>query len=241
MSEVLLLVHVHAGEKVWNCWKIKICVKLATFWRSKVRSECNHSFSVRRRFKWCRTNCNRLLSSRFSTLHLFNWFRRFSRCLCFRILDLRADSRFDIMRRRFRSSIAVEEADTCWFGSDLSSEPELEETGLGEKRAWESSSWSHGVKPAEKVEKGSEGGRESMGAEWRGFSETRGGGAEEGEREEMRCRGMLFMLQNVGVNLVIWGVSGGVCVCCTLHGFWVIYHYGCGASLGSGRDVWLPL
>jgi len=174
MSEVL---HVHAGEMgCWNCWKIKIWVKLATFWWRWVRWDRSHSFSVRRRLQWCRTNCNRLFSSRFSTLHLLNWFRRFSRCLCFLMRDLRADSRFDIMRRSFRSSITDTTGGSGSAGSASSlSEPELEVTGLGERRWWESSS--QGEKSAGKAEnrfprRGSEGGwvvSMITAAEWRGF------------------------------------------------------------------------
>uniref|UniRef100_A0A7C9CMG3 Uncharacterized protein n=1 Tax=Opuntia streptacantha TaxID=393608 RepID=A0A7C9CMG3_OPUST len=50
-------------------------------------------------------NRNRFTHSRFCVFSRFTWFLRFSRCLCFLILDRLADSRFDIIRFLFRSSI----------------------------------------------------------------------------------------------------------------------------------------
>lgn len=138
---------------------------LNSFWRSWVRSDRSQSFSVLTWLYWCSRNCNRVFSSRFSTLNRFNWFRNFSRCLCLRIRDLRADSRFDIIRLRFRSSIMdptrFESSEAgfslsswVWFGS---SEPVLEVTVLGlVGSANQKPGQSHGVKPPSKVENGFE-------------------------------------------------------------------------------------
>lgn len=147
----------HAEENACNCWKSKSWFMLASFWRSRARSDRSHSFSVRKRLPWWRRNCNPLFSSRFSTLNRFTWFRKFSRCLCLRTRDLRADSRFDIIRLRFRSSMmdatrfdsSEASFSSAWvrFGS---SEPELEVTWLGsglvglKPKEW---SPSQGVKP----------------------------------------------------------------------------------------------
>ena len=77
--------------------------------------------------------------------------------------DLRADSRFDSIRLRFRSSITdtsrFESSEPgfssagVWLGS---SEPELEVTGLGlvGLRANKKSGQSHGVKPPSNPAKG---------------------------------------------------------------------------------------
>lgn len=126
---------------------------LESFWQRMVRSDRSQSFSVRRLLQWYRRNCNPLFSSRFSILNRFTWFRKFSRCLCLRMRDLRADSRFDIIRLRFRSSITRFGSSGAGFSSARvrfgSSEPELEVTGMGlvGLKADKKSGQSHGVKP----------------------------------------------------------------------------------------------
>ncbi|KAM7262738.1 hypothetical protein ACFE04_000421 [Oxalis oulophora] len=80
-------------------------------------SDWSRSLSVRTRWLWYKTNLNRFANSRFSTLSRFTWFLWFSKCLCLRMRDLLADSRFDIIRLRFRSLV------TGWTGT---SEPEFE-------------------------------------------------------------------------------------------------------------------
>lgn len=138
---------------------------LNSFWRSKVRSDRSQPFSVLTWLQWCSRNCNRVFISRFSTLNRFNWFRKLSRCLCLRIRDLRADSRFDIIRLRFRSSIMdptrFESSEAgfsfsswVWLGS---SEPVLEVTVLGLVGSGnKNSGHSHGVKPQSKAKNGFE-------------------------------------------------------------------------------------
>jgi len=54
------------------------------------------------------------------------------------------------------------------------------------------------------------GGEHDYGGRVTGFSETRGGGGEEGEREEKRCRAPLFIDHPMGANAVILRGSGGV-------------------------------
>jgi len=71
---------------------------------------------------------------------------------------------------------------------------------------------------------GREGGEHGCGGRVTGFFETRGGGGEEGEREEKRCRTPLFMDHLTGANAVILrGFRGSYVwsetVFCTLHGF----------------------
>lgn len=102
---MVIILHGHADENGCTCWKTKFWLMWCSFCRSTVRSDRSQSFSVRTRFNWCKRNCKPLFISRFSTLNRFTWFLNFSRCLCFRMRDLRADSRFDIIRLRFRSSI----------------------------------------------------------------------------------------------------------------------------------------
>ncbi|KAJ7952722.1 BZIP transcription factor [Quillaja saponaria] len=104
---------------------------------------------------------NRFDSSRFSILNRFIWILRFSKCFCLRIRDRLADSRFDIIRLRFRSSVTEfvrfgsSESDLVlawfWFSS---SEPELELTGFVCLKAEKISGHSHGGKPPSKAENG---------------------------------------------------------------------------------------
>lgn len=121
-----------------------------SFSRSIADSNRSRSFSLRTSWLWCVTKRSRFIISRFPTLSRFTWFLRFSRCFCFRMRDRLADSRFDIIRLRFRSSITEagwvgsSEPDG-WFGSSGqelelvlflfgwfgSSEPELEITDFG--------------------------------------------------------------------------------------------------------------
>lgn len=168
------LLHGHATENncswIWRASK-SWCISLI-FWRSICDSDLSRSFSVRTSWLWCATQRNPFNMSWFSILSRFTRFLRLSRCFCFLIRDRRADSRFDTIRLRFRSSITGRwlrtESGLSRFlfvttepdidRSELS-EPELENTGscngVGEKTepwSWWSrknvGSWSfHGVKP----------------------------------------------------------------------------------------------
>ncbi|GAU18444.1 hypothetical protein TSUD_231810 [Trifolium subterraneum] len=152
-----------------------------------VRSNRSHSFSVRRQLKWYSKNCNMLFNSRFSALKRFIWFRKFSRCLCFLILDLRADSRFDIILLRFRSSIFRFESFKTGF-SFGSPEPELE-VGLGlvglkgEKMLGKF----HDVKSSCNAVKSELEREESM-----VIAKVKSGERREGEREETLMKGLIF-------------------------------------------------
>ena len=112
-----------------------------------------------------------MVSSRFWILSWFNWFLRFSMCFCLRIRDRRADSRFDIIRLRLRSSAAEssrfgpsepefeckgfrfgpseQEFELTGFLFD-SSDPEFERTGSCDWKMEKSSWLSQGVKPPSK-------------------------------------------------------------------------------------------
>ncbi|KAF7136357.1 hypothetical protein RHSIM_Rhsim08G0090700 [Rhododendron simsii] len=92
-------------------------------------SDRNRSFSLLTRWPWCVTIRSRFSSSRFPILSRFTWFLRFSRCFFFRIRDRLADSRFEIIRLRFRSS----RINPVWFVSSEPglSEPEFEKKGFG--------------------------------------------------------------------------------------------------------------
>ncbi|KAK2426340.1 hypothetical protein P8452_41025 [Trifolium repens] len=152
-----------------------------------VRSNRSHSFSVRRRLKWYTRNCNVLFNSRFSALNRFNWFRKFSRCLCFLIRDLRADSRFDIILLRFRSSIFRFEP----FKTDFSfgsPEPELE-VGLGlvGLKGGKMLGKFHGVKSSSNTVKSELEREDSM-----VIAKVRNGERKEGEREETLMKGLIL-------------------------------------------------
>lgn len=122
IHSAVTILHGHAEE---NGWKTKLWLMFDSFWPNMVRSNRSHSFSVRRRLQWSIRNCKAFFNSRFSTRNKFNWFRRFSKCLCLRIRDRRADSRFDIILLFFLSSMFRFELSEAgfWFGSP---EPELE-------------------------------------------------------------------------------------------------------------------
>lgn len=124
---------------------------------SIIDSARSRSFSLRTNSVWWTTNRSRFSCSRFPILNRFAWLLRFSRCLCLRMRDRRADSRFDIMRLRFRSSRTEPDRlvfnlfrfecsgpgfSSFWSGSwepllwdgFWVSEPELDVTGSGVKK-----------------------------------------------------------------------------------------------------------
>lgn len=132
-----------AGGNCWSRRKSKICRMSYNFCCSTVCSARRRTLSVLTRWTWYDTYRNRFVSSRFSTLSRFTWFLRFSKCFCFRILDRLADSRFDSIRLRFRSS-TTETGRFGSFGQAFGSvglvlvsgssepEPEPDTTGLGD-------------------------------------------------------------------------------------------------------------
>ncbi|CAN1342956.1 hypothetical protein LINPERPRIM_LOCUS39637 [Linum perenne] len=92
-----------AADESWRNISIRRTA-LASLWRSIKCSDRSRSVSARTRFKWYETNRNRSDSSRFSTRSRFTRFLRFSKCFCFLILDLLADSLFDTILLLFLSS-----------------------------------------------------------------------------------------------------------------------------------------
>lgn len=142
---LLLLLNPHAEVESW-CWSCRTrrtWRMSQSLCRSSDDSARRRSLSDWTRWQWWETNRNRFKSSRFPNRSRFTWFLKFSRCFCFRMRDRRADSRFEIMRLRLRSSTAGRE--TAWFGSGSSipdsetglvlfrlgsSEPEFEFTGF---------------------------------------------------------------------------------------------------------------
>lgn len=86
----------------------------------KMDSVLSRSFSLLIWKIYCALNRNRFAHSRFCVFSRFTWFLKFSRCLCFLILDRLADSRFEIIRFLFRSSIV----DPIWFSSSEPGEPD---------------------------------------------------------------------------------------------------------------------
>ena len=139
---VVVVLHGHAEVRGWSCWNTKNCRISDSFCRSMSYSDLSWLFSVCTLRQWYKKKRNRFESSRFSTLNRFAWFLRFSKCFCLRIRDRRADSRFDIIRLRFRSSTTVmDSAPRLWFGPSESPwfrfgssdpEPEHEITGFRE-------------------------------------------------------------------------------------------------------------
>ncbi|PNY00906.1 hypothetical protein L195_g024193 [Trifolium pratense] len=111
------------------------------------------------------------------------------RCLCFLIRDLRADSRFDIILLRFRSSIFRFESFKTGF-SFGSPEPELE-VGLGlvglkgEKMLGKF----HGVTSSSNTVKSELEREESMVI---AIAKVKSGERKEGEREETLMKGLIF-------------------------------------------------
>lgn len=196
----------------WSCRKTNNSCISDSLRRSMLCSNRSRSLSVLTCWQWCKTNCTRLVSSRFSILSRFTWFLRFSKCLCLRMRDLLADSRFDIMRLCFRSSTRA----AGGFGSSEpefelvtfrfrfgSSELELETTGFGVTA--ENRSQSHGVKPFSKAWKGfpMAGSDENIA----GIADNMGqkflllnGGRREGEREDMQRSGFIFMDEMWGLR-----------------------------------------
>lgn len=115
----------------WSCRTSSTCRISHSLWRSISNSNRRYSFSRRTNWFFCIAKLSRFLICRFATLSRFTWLLRFSRCFCFRIRDRLADSRFDIMRLCFRSSM---------------SEPELEflevlRFGSGEPESWVVRTW----------------------------------------------------------------------------------------------------
>ncbi|KAE9466765.1 hypothetical protein C3L33_01327, partial [Rhododendron williamsianum] len=130
LKDVMVLLHGHAGaENGWSSRTSKTCCMAHSLCRSMADSDRNRSFSLLTSWPWCVTTRSRFSSSRFPILSRFTWFLRFSRCFFFRIRDRLADSRFEIIRLRFRSS----GINPVWFVSSEPglSEPEFEKKGFG--------------------------------------------------------------------------------------------------------------
>lgn len=135
---------------------------------------------------WCVTEPNRCLYSRFWTSNRFTSFERFSKCFFFLQRDRRADSLFDIIRFRFRSSVEQ-------TAGLVSSEPDCEATWWSvwkrDRSFWISVSsrtgnWKSSIFPEiELAEK----------KKWGWAERERGGGKKEGEREGRNCRDGVFM------------------------------------------------
>ncbi|GFY86655.1 hypothetical protein Acr_05g0002940 [Actinidia rufa] len=155
------------------------------------------------RSQWCVTNSSRFVSSRFPTLKRFTWLLKFSKCFCFLMRDRLADSRFDNIRLRFRSSIVEFIWPELRFGSfelvkkacSWSFSSEKTDSWFGrEKRG---SGQSHGIKLPSKVgnwipnnpsEEGMAGKADNMVGK-----PLIDGGRWKEEREERSDRGEVFM------------------------------------------------
>lgn len=177
------LLHGHAEEAncCWSWRTSKTCRMSHSFCRSITDSDRSRSLSLSTSWLWCVTKRSWFIMSRFPTLSRFTWFLKFSKCFCFLMRDRRADSRFDIIRLRFRSSTIggssepelelfrfrfssfEPEFELICIGLELS-EPELEKTGscVGSRPKTGSSCWNgkvgswqyQGVKPPSKAGKG---------------------------------------------------------------------------------------
>lgn len=109
------LMHGHAdvAAEVFKCcwkWRRSSSSRISqSLCRRSSDSNRRVSFSEATIWVYCKADRSRFISSRFPNLSRAARFLRFSKCLCFRMRDRRADSRLDCIRRSFLSSMTEPE------------------------------------------------------------------------------------------------------------------------------------